>query len=77
MSLLYIAAGIMGLGLLVVVHETGHLLAARASGMRVVRFSIGFDTKRDEVERAGAALARALRLVTRRPELGPEPEGAA
>jgi regulator of sigma E protease len=41
-SLLYIAAGIMGLGLLVVVHETGHLLAARASGMRVVRFSIGF-----------------------------------
>jgi len=41
-SLLYIVAGIMGLGLLVVVHETGHLLAARASGMRVVRFSIGF-----------------------------------
>jgi regulator of sigma E protease len=32
----------MGLGLLVVVHETGHLLAARASGMHVVRFSIGF-----------------------------------
>ncbi len=42
MSLLYIAAGIMGLGLLVVVHEAGHLLAARAAGMRVVRFSIGF-----------------------------------
>lgn len=42
MSLLYIVAGIMGLGLLVVVHETGHLLAARASGMQVVRFSIGF-----------------------------------
>lgn len=42
MSLLHIAAGIFGLGLLVVVHETGHLLAARASGMRVVRFSIGF-----------------------------------
>jgi len=41
-SLLYIVAGIMGLGLLVVVHETGHLLAARASGMQVVRFSIGF-----------------------------------
>ena len=42
MSLLHIVAGILGLGLLVVVHETGHLLAARASGMRVVRFSIGF-----------------------------------
>ncbi|HEY6078506.1 MAG TPA: M50 family metallopeptidase [Polyangiaceae bacterium] len=38
----HILAGILGLGLLVVVHETGHLLAARASGMRVVRFSIGF-----------------------------------
>lgn len=32
----------MGLGLLVIIHETGHLLAARASGMQVVRFSIGF-----------------------------------
>ncbi len=42
MSLLYIVAGILGLGLLVVVHETGHLLAARASGMKVIRFSIGF-----------------------------------
>jgi regulator of sigma E protease len=41
-SLLYIVAGILGLGLLVVVHETGHLLAARASGMKVIRFSIGF-----------------------------------
>src|SRR4051794_33174177 len=41
-SPLHIVAGIMGLGLLVVVHESGHLLAARASGMRVVRFSIGF-----------------------------------
>ncbi|MDF3067300.1 MAG: Intrarane protease RasP/YluC, implicated in cell division based on FtsL cleavage [Polyangiaceae bacterium] len=42
MSLLHILAGILGLGLLIVVHETGHLLAARASGMRVIRFSIGF-----------------------------------
>jgi regulator of sigma E protease len=41
-SVLHIAAGIMGLGLLIIVHEAGHLLAARASGMRVVRFSIGF-----------------------------------
>jgi len=40
-SLLYLVAGILGLGLLVIVHETGHLLAARASGMHVVRFSIG------------------------------------
>jgi regulator of sigma E protease len=34
--------GILGLALLMVVHETGHLLAARAFGMRVLRFSIGF-----------------------------------
>jgi regulator of sigma E protease len=38
----YILLGIMGLGLLVIVHEAGHLLAARASGMRVIRFSIGW-----------------------------------
>jgi regulator of sigma E protease len=40
--------GILGLGLLMVVHETGHYLAARAFKMRVTRFSIGF----------GPALAR-------------------
>jgi regulator of sigma E protease len=34
--------GILGLALLMVVHEAGHLLAARAFGMRVIRFSIGF-----------------------------------
>jgi regulator of sigma E protease len=34
--------GILGLALLMVVHESGHLLAARAFGMRVIRFSIGF-----------------------------------
>ena len=39
--MLYIAA-LLGLGLLMVVHEGGHLLAARAFGMRVIRFSVGF-----------------------------------
>jgi regulator of sigma E protease len=34
--------GILGLALLMVVHEGGHLLMARAFGMRVIRFSIGF-----------------------------------
>ena len=33
--------GILGISLLVVVHETGHYLAARAFGMRVLRYSIG------------------------------------
>ena len=33
---------ILGISLLVIVHEGGHYLAARAFGMRVIRFSIGF-----------------------------------
>lgn len=33
---------ILGLGMLIVVHELGHMLVARATGMRVDRFSIGF-----------------------------------
>lgn len=37
-----ILLAIIGLSLLVVVHEAGHYLAARASGMRVTKFSIGF-----------------------------------
>ena len=37
-----VLVAILGLALLMVVHEAGHLLAARAFGMRVVRFSIGF-----------------------------------
>lgn len=41
MTPLYVLLGILGLGLLIVVHETGHLLVARAFGMRVIRFSIG------------------------------------
>jgi len=40
-SFFNILAGILGLGLLVIVHEAGHLLAARASGMKVLRFSLG------------------------------------
>lgn len=34
--------GILALGLLMVVHEGGHFLAARLFGMRVLKFSIGF-----------------------------------
>jgi regulator of sigma E protease len=37
-----ILIGILGLALLMVVHEGGHLIAARAFGMRVIKFSIGF-----------------------------------
>lgn len=62
MSVLNIVAGILGLGLLVVVHETGHLLAARASGMQVVRFSIGFGPSllRYQSKRSGTLYQIAL-----------------
>jgi regulator of sigma E protease len=36
-----ILAAIFGLGILMVVHETGHYVAARAFGMRVTKFSLG------------------------------------
>src|SRR5262245_8354858 len=34
--------GILCLALLMVIHEGGHFLVARAAGMRVMKFSIGF-----------------------------------
>jgi regulator of sigma E protease len=40
-SILSILGVIAGLGLLMVVHESGHYFAARAFGMRVIKFSIG------------------------------------
>ena len=40
--MLSILTAIAGLGVLVVLHEGGHYLAARLCGMRVERFSIGF-----------------------------------
>ncbi|MCS6900700.1 MAG: M50 family metallopeptidase [Myxococcales bacterium] len=41
MNLVHVLAAIAGLGVLMIVHETGHYLAARAFGMRVVKFSLG------------------------------------
>ncbi|MGB8434583.1 MAG: RIP metalloprotease RseP [Burkholderiales bacterium] len=43
MSILYtLAAFIVALGLLIVVHEFGHYLVARLCGVKVTRFSVGF-----------------------------------
>src|SRR3954453_13083308 len=42
MSPLSIVIAIMGLALLIVLHEGGHFLVARLCGMKVERFSIGF-----------------------------------
>ena len=41
-STAYALLAILGLAILMVVHEGGHYLAARWHGMRVTRFSIGF-----------------------------------
>jgi regulator of sigma E protease len=40
-----IVLAILALGILIIVHEGGHFLIARLSGMRVDRFSIGFGPK--------------------------------
>ena len=43
MSLLYtLAAFVIALGILIVVHEYGHYLAARICNVKVLRFSVGF-----------------------------------
>lgn len=42
MSAVALVLAILGLALLMVIHEAGHHFVARAFGMRVLRFSIGF-----------------------------------
>lgn len=42
MSVLSIILAVLGISVLVIVHEGGHYLAARAFKMRVLRYSIGF-----------------------------------
>ena len=40
-----IGAAVIGLGLLIVIHEWGHFLVAKLSGVGVVTFSVGFGPK--------------------------------
>ena len=40
--LFYLAAFVLVLGVLIVVHEFGHYLVARIAGVKVLRFSVGF-----------------------------------
>jgi len=42
MTVAHYLVAILGLAVLMIVHEGGHYLAARRFGMHVVRFSIGF-----------------------------------
>jgi len=44
-NFLYILAGIFLLGIMVLLHEWGHFIAAKACGVRVDVFSIGFGTR--------------------------------
>jgi regulator of sigma E protease len=58
---MFIAVAIVAIALLIVVHELGHFAVARACGMRVERFSIGFGpvlwkTTRGETEWAVSAI---------------------
>jgi len=45
LSSVSVGIAILALGILIIVHEGGHFLIARLSGMRVDRFSIGFGPK--------------------------------
>lgn len=60
-TVLAILAAVLAVSLLIVLHEAGHYLAARAFGMRVERFSVGFGPvvaafRRGETEFAVSAL---------------------
>lgn len=41
MDIVHVLAAIAGLGVLMIIHESGHYFAARAFGMRVIKFSLG------------------------------------
>ena len=45
MSIFYILAALLLLGILVTVHESGHFFAARLTGIPVKEFAIGFGPK--------------------------------
>jgi regulator of sigma E protease len=53
MSPLSIVIAILGLALLIVLHEGGHFLVARLCGMRVERFSVGFGPPLISFKRGG------------------------
>ena len=52
-----VLAALLVLGLLIVIHEAGHFLAARFQGIRVNGFSIGFGPALWKLERGGVTYA--------------------
>ena len=88
MNLLHtIAAFVVALGALVIVHEYGHYLVARLCGIKVLRFSIGFGPPlwkkrfgRDETEWVVAAVplgGYVKMLDEREGEVAPQELGRA
>jgi regulator of sigma E protease len=55
-----IASFVFVLGVLIFVHELGHFLVARLYGVRVIRFSLGFDPKLIRFERGGTEYSIGL-----------------
>jgi regulator of sigma E protease len=48
-----VLVAILGLAILIILHEAGHMLAARLCGMRVERFSVGFGNALVSFKRGG------------------------
>jgi regulator of sigma E protease len=59
MAVFYIYAAVL-VGILIVVHELGHFIAARAAGVTVERFSIGFGPRILKLKRGGTEYAISL-----------------
>jgi regulator of sigma E protease len=52
-QILGVVAAVLGVSLLIVIHEAGHFLVARAFGMKVERFSVGFGKVLFSLKRGG------------------------
>jgi regulator of sigma E protease len=58
-----ILLAVLGISVLVIVHEAGHYLAARAFGMRVLRFSVGFGPTIAKFQPEGSTTVFQIGLV--------------
>lgn len=56
-TLLGVVAAVLGISLLIVIHEAGHFAVARAFGMKVERFSVGFGPVLASFKRGGTEFA--------------------
>ena len=73
-TIIYILLALLLLGIMVTVHELGHFCAARACGIAVRAFGVGFGPKASELDRqkerhgvftAARSLRRLLRFLWR------------